>query len=134
MARLPVAPVQDPGDIFEVTVDGPNAPRVPNIYDYFTPEGRMVYPVMEYTDTRSTPAGSTPKLVAEVLRWLRDLPAPHGFPIGSVGGGPTRHRISEDYAAPLPFSSIDALERRMNAAVCPHLCTFPINNQPLTLN
>jgi len=113
--------------IFEMTVGDPTAPRVPKIYEYFTPGGRMAYLVMEYIDAESASAWSTPRQVTEALQWLRDLPAPRDAVVGTVGGGYARHRIFKDDSAPMPFSSMGALQRYMNT-VCSCYCTFPITS------
>jgi len=116
-----------------MTLGDPSAPRVPKVYDYFTPETWKAYLVMEYIDAESTPAGSAPRQVAEALQWLRDLPAPRDAVIGSVGDGHARHIVFKDGTARLAFLSMDALERYVNK-VCPCYRTFPINQQPLNFN
>ncbi|KAF8351642.1 hypothetical protein F5887DRAFT_1196118 [Amanita rubescens] len=68
-----------------------SAPRVPKVYDYFTPDRITAYLVMEYIELKPSPAQDPPQRVAKALQWLRDLPAP-------------------------PDVTIDALERYMNKA------------------
>ncbi|KAG8894593.1 hypothetical protein FRB99_001110 [Tulasnella sp. 403] len=101
--------------IYSMAVDDPNAPRVPEIVDYFT-EQWMAYLVMEFIGA-TTPADDAHKMVADALQWLRDVPAPPGARMGSVGGGPARHRVFKNYGAPLLFTSNEALQNYMNKAL-----------------
>src|SRR5882762_4038683 len=61
--------------ISELANGDASAPRVPKVYDYFTPEDKMAYLVMEYIEAKPTPARDAPEKVAEALQWLRGLPA-----------------------------------------------------------
>ena len=92
----------------------PSAPRVPKVYDYFTPDRITAYLVMEYIELKPSPAQDAPQRVAKALQWLRDLPAPPSVTIGPLGGGRARHPLFKDFEARLSFSSIDAVERYMN--------------------
>ena len=60
------------------------------------------------------PTNNAYKQVADALQWLRNVPAPAGAKIGSVGGGPARHRLFKDFEAPLLFTSNEALHNYMN--------------------
>ncbi|KDQ09002.1 hypothetical protein BOTBODRAFT_179341 [Botryobasidium botryosum FD-172 SS1] len=102
--------------IHSMAIGDPSAPRVPEVVDYFTPDQCTAYLVMEFIDN-TTPADNAPEKVADALRWLASVPAPAGLTIGSVGGGPARHRLFKDYRAPLLFSSKLALETYMNKAL-----------------
>ena len=109
-----------------------NAPHVPKVYDYFTVEDKMAYLVVEYINPGSTLARDVPEKVAEGLQWLRGLPAPSDATIGPMGGGLARHKVFKDYTAPLPFSSIEALERYMNKVrQCCHVLSSI--HHPLTM-
>ena len=118
--------------IYEKAVGDPSAPRIAKVYDFFSPEHKMAYLVMEYIDAEPTLARNAPEKVAKALQWLRNLPAPPDVAIGPVGGGLARHALFKDHTAPLPFSSKEALQRYMNR-VCPGYCTFLINRHPLTV-
>ena len=116
--------------LHNMAVGDPRAPRIPEVVDYFVVDNRMAYLVTEFIDA-TTPAGNAPEKVADALRWLHNVPAPPGVVLGSVGGGPARHRLFGDYQAPLLFSSKKALENYMNK-VRPWYCTF--RNQPAAAN
>ncbi|KDQ10822.1 hypothetical protein BOTBODRAFT_163481 [Botryobasidium botryosum FD-172 SS1] len=102
--------------IHGMTIDDPSAPRVAEVIDYFSPERRMAYLVMELID-HTTPADNALEKVAAALQWLASVPAPAGLTLGSVGGGPARHKLFKHYKAPLLFSSKQALQNYMNKAL-----------------
>jgi hypothetical protein len=104
--------------IYEKALGVANAPRVPEVYHYFSPEHKMAYLVMEYIDPKATQVRNAPEKVAVALQWLLGLPVPDDVSIGLVGGGWARHEIFRDHRASLPFSSMKALQRYMNR-VCP---------------
>jgi len=52
--------------------------------------------------------------VAKALNWLRTVPAPPEARIGPVGHGLARHKVFQDWEAPLEFSSTHALEIYIN--------------------
>ncbi|KAE9397353.1 hypothetical protein BT96DRAFT_921549 [Gymnopus androsaceus JB14] len=72
---------------------------------------------MEYIQPTSIPVPDLPERAAQALQWLRGLRTPENAKIGSLGGGPARHELFQDYTAPLAFSSLEALERYMNTAL-----------------
>ncbi|KAK0195135.1 hypothetical protein F5146DRAFT_1024339, partial [Armillaria mellea] len=102
--------------LHSMAVDDPSAPHVPEVVDYFTPKQQMAYLVMEFIDA-ITPADNAHEEIANALRWLSNVPTPAGVTIGSMGGGPARHRLFKDFKAPLPFSNKEALQRYMNKAL-----------------
>jgi hypothetical protein len=106
-----------------------NAPRIPRIVAYFSPKQQWAYLVTERIDPM-TPADVAPEAVAKALQWLRGVPAPQGLTLGPVGGGRARHELFKDFRAPLPFSSVKALQNYMNR-VCLCSCPFLVNRQPL---
>ena len=102
-----------------------SAPRVPKVYDYFTPENRMAYLVMEYIQAGPTPTQDAPEKVADALQWLRRLPAPPDATIGSVAGPGAPYTLFKDFEPSFSFSSIEALERYLKKV---HLCLLPFPN------
>lgn len=99
--------------IHSMTLNGPSAPRVPRVVDYFTVDPNKAYLIMEFVDG-TTPTNDACKGVADTLQWLRNIPAPTDSKIGSIGGGPARHDIFKDFRAPLLFTSNEALQNYMN--------------------
>ncbi|KIL62728.1 hypothetical protein M378DRAFT_165392, partial [Amanita muscaria Koide BX008] len=99
-----------------MAVNDPSAPRVARVVDYFSPKQQIAYLVMEFIDA-ATSADNAPEKVADALQWLRRVPAPHDVIIGSVGGGPARHKLFRGSEAPLLFSSKWALQNYMNKAL-----------------
>ena len=79
-------------------------PRIPKVYNYFTPENCMAYLVMEYIQASPTPTQDAPKKVADALQWLRRLPAPPG----------ATYTLFKVFESPFSFSGIEALERYLN--------------------
>ncbi len=96
--------------ISELAATNPNAPHVPKVYSFFTPDFMMAYLVMERLEFIPTSVQDLAQRAAEALRWLHGIPIPDGATIGSLGGGRARHRLFKDNTAPLNFSSIVALE------------------------
>jgi len=73
---------------------------------------------MEYITLTHPPVPDLPQKVAVALQWLRDPPAPtERVRIGPLGSGRARHTLFKDCKAPLPFSSIEAIERYLNKCV-----------------
>ncbi|KIM41209.1 hypothetical protein M413DRAFT_445255, partial [Hebeloma cylindrosporum] len=107
--------------IFNRAEGDPNAPRVPRIHDFFIFDnirmGIIGYLVMEYIHTSPTRSGDVPEKVASALQWLRDLPRPSDTTIGSVAGPDAPYNLLKGLKTPIAFSSIDAIERYMNAAL-----------------
>lgn len=103
--------------IYQYTKSDVNAPRVPEILHFFRKEG-MAYAVMECVNFTIPPVLETAaEKAAAALSWLSKVPAPPGHTrIGPLGNGCARHRLFKDNQAPLPFSSIEALERYLNKA------------------
>jgi len=99
--------------IHSITLNDPSAPRVPKVVEYFTVEPYDAYLVMELIEG-SPPADNAYKKLADALQWLYDVPAPTGAKIGSIGGGPARHDIFQDFQAPLLFTSNEALHNYVN--------------------
>ncbi|TDL16482.1 hypothetical protein BD410DRAFT_902013 [Rickenella mellea] len=102
--------------IYNMTLNDPHAPRVPEVIDYFVVDGRMAYLVMEFIDATS-PADDAYEKVAAAVQWLSEVQVPPDVVIGSVGGGPASHKLFKDHEAPLLFSSKHALEAYMNRAL-----------------
>lgn len=109
---------------FSLAEGDPSAPRVPKIYDYFTPDNRMGYLVMEYIQASSTLPRDVLEKVANALQWVRGLPAPSDAAIGSVAGRDAPYMLFRGFMAPMAFSGIEAMERYMNK-VCLCLPPFP---------
>jgi len=103
--------------LYEKAIGDESAPRIPKVYDYFCPEEKMSYFVMEYIHSKPTLVRNAPEKVADALQWLYRLPAPPDVVIGPPGGGLAYHTLFKDFEAPLPFSSKEALQRYMNKVV-----------------
>lgn len=117
--------------LFSMAAGDLSAPRIPQVVAYFCPQQQWAYLVTERIDT-TTPADTAPEAVAKALQWLRSLPIPPGLILGSVGGGCARHTVFGDFEAPLPFSSVKALQNYMNR-VCHCSCTL-VNCRPLIIS
>ena len=89
------------------------APRIPKIEHYFQQEWTM-YLVMERITLTALPSDFIER-VAGALKWLSEVKPPPDHAIGPLGGGPIRHQVFKNFTAPLPFPSVDALERYLNA-------------------
>jgi len=109
--------------ISELAATDPNAPHIPEVYSFFTPDFLWAYLVMERIDFTSTSVQDLLQRAAQSLRWLDGLVVPDGATIGSLGGGLACHRLFKDFEAPLKFSSIVALELYLEK-VCPCCVTF----------
>jgi len=92
-----------------------SAPRVPKVYDYFTPENKMAYLVMEYIKLNIAPARDAPEKVAEALQWLRRV-SPSDATIGSLDPS-AGFTLFHGLDVSLKFSGIEALERYINRAL-----------------
>ncbi|GJJ14320.1 hypothetical protein Clacol_008584 [Clathrus columnatus] len=101
--------------VFEFAKSSRDAPHVPEVYHFFHRDQLMAYVVMEYINTTPIPDLELAPKVALALQWLRNVPAPSDrVYIGSLEEGHARHRVFKDHRAPLPFSSVQALERYLN--------------------
>jgi hypothetical protein len=88
----------------------PCVPRIPEIKHYFE-NGRTMYLVMGRITLTVPPPSDLIKRVAEALKWLSEVKPPPGHVIGPLGGGRIRHKVFQDFEAPLPFPNVDVLER-----------------------
>ncbi|KAF8313481.1 hypothetical protein DL93DRAFT_2228540 [Clavulina sp. PMI_390] len=105
--------------LYDKALEDPSAPRIPKPIDYFDHligNWRCAYIVMEHIQG-AQPAKSAPQQVAEALQWLHSVPAPPGVVIGTVGGGPARHKVFKDYEAPLIFANPSAIAAYLNKAL-----------------
>ena len=64
--------------------------------------------------TFTVPPSDFTERIAEALKWLSEAKPPPDHVIGPLGGGCIRHQVFKDFMAPLPFPSVDALERYLN--------------------
>jgi hypothetical protein len=95
-----------------------SAPRVPEVLHFFHRDHQMAYLVMEYIPLIPPPVPDLPQRAARAIQWLRDLPVPaERVRIGPLGSGHARHILFKHCIAPLPFSSIEAVERYLNKCV-----------------
>ncbi|KAF8329872.1 hypothetical protein F5887DRAFT_1003644 [Amanita rubescens] len=92
-------------------------PRIPEIKHCFQKEFTM-YLVMEHI-TLMDPPSDLIKRVAEALKWLSEVKPPFDHVIGPLGGR-IRHRVFQDFEAPLPFPNVDALQRYLEKAYTMH--------------
>jgi len=99
--------------LWNMTNGQQNAPRIPQIIDYFSPKEEWAYLVTERIDPIQ-PANTSPRAVATAIQWLRSVPRPSGLTLGSVGGGSARHKLFKNFEAPLSFSSAKGLQKYMN--------------------
>lgn len=90
-----------------------DAPRIPQVLDYFSPKKQWAYLVTERIHP-ILPANTSPQAVAAAIQWLCSVPPPSGLTLGSVGGGKARHKLFKDFEAPLSFSSAETLQNYMN--------------------
>jgi hypothetical protein len=107
-------------------------PRIPKIKHCFQ-EGWTMYLVMEYITLTVPPPSDLNERIAVALKWLSEVKPPPGHAIGPLGGGRIFHNVFKDFEAPLLFSSVDALERYLEA-VRPVLCIFWSMHHSLTCN
>ncbi len=75
----------------------------------------MAYLVMEKIEFTTNPGQELYEKTALALQWLRSVEVPPGATIGRLGGSPAYHMLFRDFKAPFVFSSIEALEKYMNA-------------------
>ena len=94
-------------------------PRIPKVKHYFQNE-RTMYLVMERITFKDPPPDLI-KRMAEALKWLSEVEPPPNHVIGPLGSGFIRHKVFKDFKAPLHFSSVDALERYLEAV---RLCLY----------
>ncbi|KAL1725619.1 hypothetical protein EV714DRAFT_287779 [Schizophyllum commune] len=92
-----------------MTNPGRGVPRIPRMLHSFERDG-TTYLVMEFINLVPTPEDFIDKVTA-ALMWLASVPAPPDHVLGPLGGGRIRHGLFKDARAPLPFSSVGALER-----------------------
>ncbi|KAG9016049.1 hypothetical protein FRB90_003712 [Tulasnella sp. 427] len=92
---------------------GPGVPRIPRVLHSFQ-RGWTAYLVMEFLQLQ--PTSNITDEVTAALVWLAGVPPPSGHVLGPLGGGRIRHGFFKDAKAPLPFSSVKALQRYMNEA------------------
>lgn len=118
--------------------DPSSAPRVPIVYHIFQDEQRT-YAITEFVETINVERDIFVTKVATAVLWLRRQPAPPGVVLGPLGSGFAWHSIFKRKHAPLPFTSVEALERLLNQAVSymqrqqPGLAKIRIADDPLVL-
>ncbi|KAG8829077.1 hypothetical protein FRC17_007154 [Serendipita sp. 399] len=102
--------------VFQCAMHDTNAPRIPEVLHFLHRDGDdMAYIIMDYINLTATPPPDFHSKVAHALQWLHDLPLPHErVRIGPLGSGCARHPVFKDYVAPLPFTSVQAIQRYLN--------------------
>jgi len=90
----------------------PDAPRIPQVVRYFR-NSWTAYLVMEFIALTAPPLDLIDR-TTQALVWLSNVPPPPNHVIGPLGGGRIRHKLFDDYEAPLLFSSAEALQRYMD--------------------
>jgi hypothetical protein len=116
-----------------------SAPRVPQVYHFFHDNKRMAYVVMEFIDLIQVSTETLAPKAAQVVRWMRSVPAPHDVVLGPKGNGLARHVVFKNCEAPLDFASLGALERYLNRAIAklrqrsPTVTDVSIAHEPLVL-
>jgi hypothetical protein len=113
-------------DYAESQPDMSCVPRIPRVKHYFRKE-RTMYLVMERITLTAPPSDFITR-VAEAVKWLSEVKPPPDHVIGPLGGGCIRHKVFKDFKAPLPFPSVDALERYLNTV---RPCLYFLEYTPL---
>jgi hypothetical protein len=114
-------------DYAESQPDTSCVPRIPRVKHYFRKE-RTMYLVMERITLTPPPPSDFITRVAEAVKWLSEVKPPPDHVIGPLGGGCIRHKVFKDFKAPLPFPSVDALERYLNTV---RPCLYFLEYTPL---
>ncbi|KAL1668904.1 hypothetical protein GGF50DRAFT_110888 [Schizophyllum commune] len=88
----------------------PDKPYIPQLIHHFDNGQGTAYVVLEYVKLAKSPV-DLDKRIAAVVTWLSGLQTPPGHKLGPLGGGHIRHAFFDGQEAPLPFESVEALER-----------------------
>jgi hypothetical protein len=112
--------------ISELAAMDPNAPHIPEVYSFFTPDFEMTYLVMERIEFAPTSVQDLFQRVAQALWWPHGVKVPEGSTIGSVGGRCACPRLFKNDAAPLNFSGMIALEKYLEI-----FCNSPLAGHDL---
>ena len=97
----------------KVTEKDLTAPRVPLIHHSFK-HGHFTYAIIEPIQLVPVAEDVFVQKVADAVLWMRSQPCPAGVTLGPLGSGPACHEVFKDYRAPLPFTSVVALEKYLN--------------------
>ncbi|KAF9064541.1 hypothetical protein BDP27DRAFT_1333403 [Rhodocollybia butyracea] len=100
----------------KVTANELATPRVPLIHYSFENE-HLRYAIIEPIQTIQVAEDIFIQKVADAVSWMRDQACPVGVALGPLGSGPIYHEIFKTKYAPLPFTSVVALEKYLNKAV-----------------
>ncbi|KAG6847416.1 hypothetical protein H0H93_008241 [Arthromyces matolae] len=120
--------------LYNLARDDPQAPRIPQIIDYFpaSVDGMDIeILVMEYISPPVVTIGKwinsghddtecqrradvAAEKIAEIISWLYNCPLPLNPPVGPIGGGIICHRFFMDAKSPMPFANVAALEIYIN--------------------
>ena len=103
----------------KVTQKDLTAPRVPLIHHIFK-HGYITFAVIERIQLVPAAEDVFVQKVADAVLWMRNQPCPAGVTLGPLGSGFACHEVFKDYRAPLPFTSVIALEKYLNV-VCARL-------------
>lgn len=117
----------------------PTAPRVAVIRHSFEHD-YLMYAVIEPVETVPVMKDIFIRKMAEAVLWMRRQPRPDGVALGPLGSAPIRHTIFDRGRAPLPFTSVVALERFLNTVISklrrlrqPNLPYVSISNERVVL-
>jgi hypothetical protein len=105
--------VQTHNHFAKVTEKDPTAPRVALIHHIFKHE-HLTFAIIEPIQTILVAEDVFVQKVADAVLWMRNQACPAGVALGPLGSGPAWHEIFEGHCAPLPFTSVIALEKFLN--------------------
>jgi hypothetical protein len=105
--------VQTHDHFAKVTKKDLTAPRVSSILHSFK-HGPLTFAIIEPLQIVPVAEDVFVQKVADAVLWMRSQPCPAGVTLGPLGSGPARHEIFKDNYAPLPFTSVIALEKFLN--------------------
>ena len=97
----------------KVTENDLATPRVPLIYHSFENE-HLKYAIIEPIEMIQVAENIFVQKVADAVSWMRDQACPAGVALGPLGSGLAYHKIFKEKHAPLPFTSVVALEKYLN--------------------
>lgn len=100
----------------KVTEKDLTAPRVPLIYHSFK-HGHLTFAIIEPLQLIPVAEDIFVQKVADAVLWMYSQTCPAGVTLGPLGSGFAWHEVFKDYRAPLPFTSVVALEKYLNVAV-----------------